>query len=134
FRIGPAPPDARASAGGVDKYNVEAGAQRAHGLFVACGQNLRVAHAGSFQPLENGAELHAIGIVGVNLPGVLHDGGHGQRLTAGPGAEIENLTARRGAGEKGSDLTRLVLDLEPAFAVPGLGLDVRRAARPRGRW
>src|SRR5690606_3867897 len=106
---------------------------RAQGGFVARGQDLRVAHTGAFQSLENGSELYAIGIVGVDLPRVLHCRGNRQRLAAGSGAEIENLAAGRGPGEKRSDLARLVLDLEPAFAVARLGLDIGRAARSSGR-
>src|SRR5690606_11551741 len=111
----------------------EMGAQRAHRRFVARGEDLRVAHTGAFQPLEDGSELYAIGIVGVDLPRVLHRRGHRQRLAAGSGAKVEDLATRRGTGEKRSDLARLVLDLEPAFAVARLGLDIGRAARSSGR-
>ena len=101
------------------------------GLAVPRRQHLDVAHPCPLQPLEDRPEPHAVGIVGIELPGILHQRRERQGLAAGAGAKVDDLLAGPGAGEQGRDLRAFVLHLVPAFAVAGLGLDMRAAAGAR---
>ena len=84
----------RAGAGRVDEDEVEARAERRQRLAVAGRQHLHVARACPLQALEDGAQAGGVVVVGVDLAGVLHGGGEGQRLAAGACANVEHLLAR----------------------------------------
>src|SRR5690606_31351474 len=107
--------------------------QRDECRLVAPVEHLRVAHASPLETCEDRPELALVAVVDVDLPAVLHDTRHGERLAARTRAEIEHLTAWSRAREQSGDLAARVLHLEPALAVRRLGLDMRAARRPFGR-
>jgi hypothetical protein len=55
---------------------------------------LNVAHPCPLQALEDWPKPRAVGIIGIELAGILHGGSEGERLAAGPGTEIEDLPLR----------------------------------------
>ena len=93
-------------------------------------QHLRVAHAGPLQPLQDRSQPQGVSVVGIDLAGVAHGRGKGQRLAAGACTDIEHLLARARARHQRGDLRALVLHLVPAAPVPDLGLHVGLSARP----
>ena len=119
-------------AGRIDQHEVHLAGELAQRAPVARRQHLRVPHPGPLQPLEDRAKPHAVAVIGVELPGILHERGERQGLAAGPGAKIDDLRLGLGAGEQRRELRALVLHLEPAFAVAGLGLDMGAPAGARG--
>ena len=92
-------------------------------------QHLDVARAGPLEPLEDRPQPRRVVVVGIDLAGVAHGGGEGQRLAAGACTNIEHLLARAGGGHQRGDLRALVLHLVPAAPVPDLGLDIGLPAR-----
>ena len=91
--IRPPPPGAAARAGRVDEHAVESGAERGHRRRVAGLQHLDIARAGPLETLEDRPQASRIVVVGVDLAGVAHGGGEGQRLAAGACTNIEHLLA-----------------------------------------
>ena len=92
------------------------------------GQHLNIPHSCPLQPLEDRPKAQAVGIVGVELAGILHERREPERLAARAGAKIEDLLLGAGAREQRRELRAFVLDLVPAFAVAGLRLEMRAAA------
>ena len=70
-------------------------------------------------------EAALVGIGGVNLPVVLHRGRQGQRLAAGPGAEIDHLFARLRSRQQRGELRAFVLDFDQSLDKGMLGMDRR---------
>ncbi len=131
FRVGPPPPHAGAGARRIDQHEIHLAGKLGEAFRLGGGEHLRVADAGALQPLEDRTQAHAVGIVGIELAGVLHRCRQRERLAARTGAKIEHLLPRLGAGKHDRDLRGLVLHLEPALAVSRLRLDMGTARRPR---
>ncbi len=100
---------------------------------------LDIADAGAAQPLAGAFEPPGRGIAGDQLAAVLHLGGKGERLAAGPGAEIDNPHMGVRVGQQCRQLRALVLHLdEPVLEGGGAGqwravLEAKAERRPRGR-
>src|SRR5262249_53581909 len=118
----------------VGQDDVEPRTQRFERGFIAGPENLHIAHTRTLYTLEDRFQLMAVGVVSIELPGVLHQGGEWQGFSAGTGAKVEDLLARPSAGEKRRDLRTLVLDLEPSGLKGRLSLQVRRALRAHRSW
>src|SRR5207249_1516496 len=61
----------------------------------------------------------------VELPPIFHDGGEGERLAAGAGADVDYLLAGFGPAGQRCELRAFVLHLDHAFDEGGLGMDGR---------
>ena len=127
--VGPPPPGAAARAGGIDEHQIESGAERGDRGGIAGLEHLGIARTRPLEALEDRPQANRIVVVGVDLAGVAHGGGEGQRLAAGACTNIEHLLARPGGGHQRGDLRALVLHLVPAPPMPDLGLDVGLPSR-----
>ncbi len=68
-----------------------------------------------------------------NLPVIVHHRRERQRLAAGAGAQVDHLLAGLGAGQQRSKLRALVLHLDMALEVSGLGVNGRALGVGRHR-
>ena len=85
----------------------------------------------AIEPGVDRREPALVGIGCVKLSMILHRRRKRERLAAGAGAQIKDLLLRPAAGEQRRKLRALVLNLVPAFAVTGLGLDMGASPWPR---
>ena len=74
-----------------------------------------------------------VAVMSVNLALVPHHCGKRQGLAAGAGTDVGDLFAGFGARYQACDLRACILNLEPAFAVGGFGLDIGIAGVGPGR-
>ena len=88
------------------------------------GNDLRIADAGTLQPLIDRLEALAVAVMGMDLPAIVHGSRHGQCLTATAGAEIHDLHLGLRSDQQGRNLRSRILDLEPAALKAGFGLDI----------
>ena len=94
FRIRPPPPDAGPAARRVDEHDIHPAIEPGQRIGIPRRQRLHVPGARPLQPLENRPEPDRVGVVGVDLPRVLHLRGQCERLAASARANIRHLQAR----------------------------------------
>ena len=108
------------------------------GLCDSGSQNLQIANARALHPFEDGLQLVAVVVVGVELTGVLHQRRERHRFAARAGAKIEHLFPRSGTGEESGDLRTLVLNFKTnppgtPLRLAGWASAARRSAAALGR-